>query len=272
MGLSATLMLDGCGRGKPAGQVLAHVGNEDITTAQLSTVLGGSGDGQRAPANATALRNLIDQTLLMNAAVDSHLDRKPDFLRQLGLVKRGLLASAYARTIAQAAADFTPSGSDVDAFYNAHPELFARRRVLVVTEIGVDDSGLSAPAKGIVSGGSDPDAVSRDLAGQSVYIQPTVRVISPEQMNGTARQLLSAQPGDKYRYRMGSTLVLGRVDEARSMPLSLPAARDAIVDQLRQAQVEGRIKTILQSLHQEQGVTLSSLARTILSGRPTPAS
>jgi len=117
---------------KPATQVAAKVGSEEISVHQINFVLSRSNTANTAPENAQRLRQevlerLIDQQLAVGQAVQNKLDRTPEVVSQLEAARREVLARAY---VQQVAGDLPkPTVDEAKKYYADNPALFSERRV-----------------------------------------------------------------------------------------------------------------------------------------------
>lgn len=142
--------LSACGKEdtpKAATQVAAKVGSDEISVHQINQILSQTNTRNASPQEITLmaraiLERLIDQQIAVNQALDRKLNRTPEVVTQLEASRREILASAYLR---QLTSDIPrPTDEEVRAYFNAHPQLFSRRRVFRVQEI------VTAPAPGLV--------------------------------------------------------------------------------------------------------------------------
>ncbi|MDD2657932.1 MAG: EpsD family peptidyl-prolyl cis-trans isomerase, partial [Candidatus Pacebacteria bacterium] len=137
--LAVVVGLIGCGRGdgkKAATQVAAKVNSDEITVHQINDVLGKIPD--ISPGNADSikreiLRKLVDRQLAMQQAIKNKLDRTPAVVSAIEAARIEILARAYIEQ--QMSAQMKPTARDINAYYNAHPELFSERRVYNFQEI-----------------------------------------------------------------------------------------------------------------------------------------
>jgi EpsD family peptidyl-prolyl cis-trans isomerase len=140
-GLLIVVALAGCGRSQPdastgASQVLARLAGGEITTQQLNTLL-----ASRQAMNADqamrqqALDSLIDQRLLADYAKQNKLDRSPGVMAELQAAATAVLARAAADQLRSGAG--RPTEAEIDAYYDAHPQAFSRRRVYRVDELAI---------------------------------------------------------------------------------------------------------------------------------------
>lgn len=130
--------LDGCGSSgeKNKTQVVARVNGEEITVSQLNQVLGMMGPeavANPAEASNSALENIIDTTIGVQAALKMKLDRDPETLQAVEAAKRHVLVEAYLDRVLQKTA--SPTSSEVHEYFSQHPELFANRRIYVFNQV-----------------------------------------------------------------------------------------------------------------------------------------
>lgn len=121
-----------------ASQVAAKVNGDEITVHQLNhevSKLGNINPDAAQKAANQVLKGLVDQTLLMQKAIDEKLDRDPEVLQTLEANRRQILAQAYIQR--HAGTDFKPTESEVTEYFNQHPELFAERRIYRLQEVSV---------------------------------------------------------------------------------------------------------------------------------------
>ena len=138
-GLLILIALAGCGRTQPdpgagASQVLARLAGGEITTQQLNTLLASRQVSGADPAvRRQALDSLIDQRLLADYARQNKLDRNPGVMADLQAAATAVLARAAADQLRSGAG--RPTEADIDAYYDAHPQAFSKRRVYRVDEL-----------------------------------------------------------------------------------------------------------------------------------------
>jgi EpsD family peptidyl-prolyl cis-trans isomerase len=139
----ALMAIGGCHRpsflgGKPpapTGQVVATVGNQEITLRQLQAELGGANitdPAQLKAAEQRALQMIIARTLVANAARSQGLDKTPDFAIQRQRATDALLANALQE---KAAAVPEPSQDEIQRYITNNPDMFAQRKIWDVDQI-----------------------------------------------------------------------------------------------------------------------------------------
>ena len=141
------LALAACGnrnKDAAASQTAAKVNKEEITVHQINFVLAqqrGLPPAQAASAAKIVLERLIDQELEVQKATDQKLDRDPRVVQALEAARRDVIARAYLDKVGQGAPKPTPA--EIKAYYDAHPALFAKRRIYTLQEVAV----VAAPAQ-----------------------------------------------------------------------------------------------------------------------------
>jgi EpsD family peptidyl-prolyl cis-trans isomerase len=137
----SALALVACGnrnKDAAASQTAAKVNKEEITVHQINYVLAQQRaipPAQAASAGKVVLERLIDQELEVQKGTDQKVDRDPRVVQAIEAARREIIARAYLDKIAQGAPKPTPA--EVKAYYDAHPALFAHRRVYTFQEIAV---------------------------------------------------------------------------------------------------------------------------------------
>ena len=134
IGLAGVLALTACnGKDKSASadtsQIVAKVNDSEISIHQVQAMLQAKPVlteqlGEAAPGRV--LDSLIEQELAAQAARQAGLDSSPRVLQSLELAKREVLARAYQDQLADKVV--MPDSEAVNRYYEAHPELFVKRR------------------------------------------------------------------------------------------------------------------------------------------------
>jgi EpsD family peptidyl-prolyl cis-trans isomerase len=129
-----------CGGGHklPAGQVAARVNGHEISLHQLQYLLQRQSPYGAGPTDPRrrALEALVEQELAAQAALEEGIESDPDFVQGMEIAKRELLARMYQERLASIAT--RPAADEVDRYYDAHPALFAQRRIYTLQESLVD--------------------------------------------------------------------------------------------------------------------------------------
>lgn len=231
---AGVVLLAGCGGGerKSDTQIAATVNKGEISVHQVQTVL------QRQPrltaadaggtATARVLEGLIDQELAAQAARNASLEKDPRVVQSLEAARRELLALAWQESIAAKASN--PSSDEIDRYYEAHPELFAQRRLYILQETSLEGTpeqlgGL--PAK--VAQAQSADDVAALLQQAGVRSSARAIAMAAEDLPQKLLEPLSRlEPGRSGYFAQGSTVRIYTVLEAHKAPVERRLALNAI--------------------------------------------
>lgn len=121
---------------QPVSQVAVKVNGDEISVHQVELAIEARAAALPAAAASAAthstLASLVDQELLAQAAREQGLDRDPRVIQLMEAAKRQVLAQAMQERIGAVASE--PSTDEIDRYYDAHPELFAKRRLYQIQE------------------------------------------------------------------------------------------------------------------------------------------
>lgn len=231
---AGVVLLAGCGGGerKSDTQIAATVNKGEISVHQVQSVL------QRQPrltaadaggtATARVLEGLIDQELAAQAARNASLEKDPRVVQSLEAARRELLALAWQESIAAKASN--PSSDEIDRYYEAHPELFAQRRLYILQETSLEGTpeqlgGL--PAK--VAQAQSADDVAALLQQAGVRSSARAIAMAAEDLPQKLLEPLSRlEPGRSGYFAQGSTVRIYTVLEAHKAPVERRLALNAI--------------------------------------------
>ncbi len=139
-------LLAGCGEkkdeaasdGKAPAQVAAKVNGVELTMQQVNFALQripNLDKDQSAAASLQVVRNLVDQEVIAQKALTDKLDRDPEVVQALDAARRQILAETYmSRKLGKPA---EPTEAEVTEYFNAHPELFSKRKIYRLQELSV---------------------------------------------------------------------------------------------------------------------------------------
>jgi EpsD family peptidyl-prolyl cis-trans isomerase len=239
-GLLIVVALAGCGRSQPdagtgASQVLARLAGGEITTQQLNTLL-----ASRQAMNADqamrqqALDSLIDQRLLADYAKQNKLDRSPGVMAELQAAATAVLARAAADQLRSGAG--RPTEAEIDAYYDAHPQAFSRRRVYRVDELAIAlPASERAALETTIAQARQLDDIAAWLQKQQRVFKRQSGIVKPEDLRSDdALTLQSASVGTIRMLRdgNGSNLKVMQILQITPYPVLRADARAFIETQL----------------------------------------
>lgn len=127
---------------------LVKVNDVEITTQQPvndAVLADGRPSATKEAVKKQALEVMIDRQLLQEEAKRNKLDSDPEVIQAIDRAKTKILADSYLKSKFETLD--TPSKDKVDAYFNAHPELFTQRKVFYMHELVVATKDFSAPLK-----------------------------------------------------------------------------------------------------------------------------
>jgi EpsD family peptidyl-prolyl cis-trans isomerase len=136
----ALLLISSCSdNDKPAAtQIVAKVNDDEISVHQLNNSMAQM--PLIAPENLASVRldlvgKLVNEQLAVQQALLLKLDRSSEVMMQIEAARREILTKAYLKQVVSALPK--PSAEDTKKFYDAHPELFAERRIYNLQQITI---------------------------------------------------------------------------------------------------------------------------------------
>ena len=181
------VVIGGCGesKDKPASQTAAKVNGDEVTVHQINAELQRATGGQM-PQGANAetaskriLEGLIDQTLLLQQAKESKLDRDPQVLQALESSRRQILAQAY---IDRQAAGSPPTQDEIKAFYTKHPDLFEQRKVYSFREFLFERAKFSDQVRDQLNAVKSPAEIAKTLTAANIRYRETTSTRAAESL------------------------------------------------------------------------------------------
>jgi EpsD family peptidyl-prolyl cis-trans isomerase len=245
-------------RAPPETQVAVRVNDGEISVHQIQTVL------QRQPrliatageaAASRVLDVLVDQELAAQAAKKQGLESDPNVIQMLQTVRRETLARAFQERVAAKVA--SPTSDEVDRYYEAHPELFAQRRIYLLQETAVEAAPPQLAGLGpLVSAAQSADDVAKLLRDAGLRH-------SSRPLGQAAEDLPALVLGAVSKANVGQSVLLGQPGGARiytvlslhKAPVDRRTATEAITNYLagerRRQAVNEAMTTLRQSAQVE---------------------
>ena len=250
--LVAGLVLGGCGEGPETAaptQVVARVGEREITAFQLDEELARLGTAEGAPTGlrSQVLQALVDRELLAQAALDEGLDRDPAVLSALERSRAQTLAQALLER--ELATGAPPTEADVRRRYAEQPDRYAERRVVRLRQLSFPAERLTSELKRDLDAAGSLDAATALLRARSVPTQPAAGLYAPEELPAAlARDLASFSPGKIFILQAPGQARLVEFSGAVEQPLSLdearPAIRQALASEARKRATEAKLQEL----------------------------
>lgn len=252
--LVMALALTGCGDDKASSpsQVLARVNGKEITVLQLNYLLA---QNQNLPlaqqrSKQALLDELIQQELLVQLATEKKLDRNPNVLQAMEFAKRQVLAQAAAGQEMASIKD--PSETDLKAFYQANPHLFAERQVYALAAFLVKADALTPETATALNSSSNDEQTASILKEHGVNFTST-RTSTPAEAlpEAVVKQLSQMKLGDIVQVKEAGNLVMMQLKGRTPAPMSYEQSRAAILQHLKQGKLQSEGSSKLEQLKQQ---------------------
>lgn len=232
------------GGDKPASQVVAKVNGTELTVHQVNFAL------QRIPnlnpeqskaASLQVARDLVEQELAVQQALVDKLDRDATVVQAIDAARRQILAEAWmSRKIG---APVEPTDAEVQEYFNAHPELFAERKLYRLQEVGIkvpEDQREAVRAQ--LAASKSLNEFGEWLKAQNLEVKAVQGVKPAEQLPLAMLPQLAKMPkGQAAVVNTPDGLLVVIVADTQAQPVTLEQAKPAIVARL---QGEARQKAI----------------------------
>ena len=238
--LAAAALLAGCGKKQEAqavvGQVIAHVGPDDVTQQELENELRLAGvpvDKRTDAVVKAALARVIERKYLVQQALAGKLDREPTVHLDILRAREQILAGAFVqRDLASKVS--TISKNEIDSYIQAHPEQFDQRRLFQIEQIAFvppkDLDALTAATKD----DKTLDQVAAQLNQLNVRFSRGTATLDGATLPAAMLKALDARKSDDVFFiRSRGTGSFFKVTSVDSKPLTGDEATDFAKRQVR---------------------------------------
>lgn len=223
---AAALMLSGCGKKSgdhPVGQVIAHVGQDEITQQELENefrLANVPADKRDDAATKRALLEIVTRKAVARQAITAKIDREPTVQLDLLRDKEQLLA----RTLMQRQLSSQIAGigqADLDQYILVHPTQFAKRVVFLTDQIEIPTQALTAELGAATKDAKTLAQVDQALNGLKVAFRRSTGALDGASLPPQVLQQLQSTRGDDVFFvRTGSGGVFFKITETQNKPLT----------------------------------------------------
>jgi EpsD family peptidyl-prolyl cis-trans isomerase len=238
--LPAAMLLAGCGKKQAetavVGQVIAHVGPDDVTQQELDNELrlaNVPADKRSDAIVKAALSRIVERKYLVQQAIAAKLDREPTVHLDLLRSREQILAGAFVqRDLSSKMSSI--SKNEIDSYVQSHPKQFDQRELFQVDQISFtsaqDMGALSAATKDFKS----LDQVEAKLNEMNVKFSRGTATLDSATMPAEMLKVLEARkPDDIYFIRSRGTASFFKVTSVDQKPLSTDQANEFAKRELR---------------------------------------
>lgn len=248
------LALAGCNR-EPTGQVVAVVGDDEITLQEINAELGNAEIPKGTdPKNIQrlALQRIVERRLLAGVARDEELDKKPEFLIRERQLEEALLVQQLGEQMGRSIR--VPDGAKLDKFIAERPTTFANRELLQLDQIRfpmpADPSTLRA-----LEPDHSMDAVAAKLKQLGIEFQRGGAGLDTAAISQDLVSRLEALPaGEPFVIPQNGIVTVSAIVERKPMPLTGAAARPVAVRLIRNEELAKILKQRLDAKKAETEV------------------
>jgi peptidyl-prolyl cis-trans isomerase C len=211
----------------PTGQVLARVGNREITLREVRVEMGDvtvPDPKARKAAETAALNNIVGRTLLADAARDQGIDKTPDFeIQKTRAVDNALVQVLQQKLAAQVP---PPTRQEAQDFVASHPDMFSERKIFLVDQIR-----LPRPSDPTFLKRLEPlktmEQIETLLKSENIPYERaagTVDALSADPK--VIDQILKLPPNEVFVIPGGSGLLVNQIHETKVIPFTGEKAID----------------------------------------------
>lgn len=228
----AALALAACSQkpgAAPPGQALVSVNGVEITVLQLNEELARAGIGANGQTMASKqlLQALIDRQLLQAEAAREKLDRDPKVMQAVDRARAVIVAQAWLqKRIGNLA---RPTTAEVEDYFNAHPQFFAKRQQFSMDQLQFPAGALTPVLKQVIDNARSLDDVASWLAANKVQLgRSHVARSTADLASALAARLLSMHKGQVFAVQEGERALVIALADVQEAPVTLAMARPQI--------------------------------------------
>lgn len=236
---------------KQHSEVVARVNGTALTQQQVNHALQripNLSEEQTPTASRQVIKNLVDQALLVQKSLDDKLDRDPAVVQALEAARHQILAEAYLSR--KLGPPVEPTVAEIEAYYNAHPELFSERKLYRLQEVSVkapEEQREAVRAKLAVSRTLN-DFVAW-LKAENISAQAGEGVKPAEQLPmEILPRLAQVEKGQAMVVNTPEGLLVVVVADSQRQPVKLEQAQPAIARMLQQQERQKAVSAEVKAL------------------------
>jgi peptidyl-prolyl cis-trans isomerase C len=244
---------DGENKASKAGQSIVSVNGEEITVHQVNSALQRTqiDPKQKEQAAKQIVKSLIDQEILVQAAMNDKLDRNPQVMTAIEESKQQILAKAYLQS--KVANISKPTDSDVKKYHDEHPNVFSNRKLYAMEEItfAVSPDQIKA-LEDLSNTAKSTEEVVAWLNQNQIKFSISKKVHAAESLPMKLLDKMSTMQTNELIFVNGpGQIVVGKLLETRSQPISLDEAKPlierAIMNEKQQLAAQAEMERLTKS-------------------------
>ena len=223
--LAVSLTACGSSKDKAPSQSLAQVNGSDITVLQMNEELARSkvSPNQKEAATKQLLEGLIDRQLLQNEALRDKVDRDPQVVQAIERAKSQILTQAYLQK--RVANIDKPSKADIEAYYDAHPEIFAQSKTYAMHEIIIATADVNAEANALIAKAASLEEVTVWMQSHKIQFTNNQLTRSATDLpSSLLKKLQGMSKGQLFTATEGDRTIVVELFDLRDNPVTFDAA------------------------------------------------
>jgi len=228
--LGAALGLSACSdKEKRAGQTLVRVNGADITVLQVNDELKRAGvkAEQQEVATKQLLESLIDRQLILAEAMRNEVDRTTEVVQAIERAKAQIISQAYLKSINSKISK--PSVSEIDDYYQKHPEYFAQRKQFDVQQLVIASKDFSSDLRLVVDSAKSLDEIAAWLDKHDVhYVRGQLSRSTTDLPEQIVIKLKEMQKGQVFIVHEGESSKINLITSIKVVPVSAKIASPQI--------------------------------------------
>jgi EpsD family peptidyl-prolyl cis-trans isomerase len=233
----------------PTGQVVATIGNQEITLRQLQAELANvaiTDPQQLKTAEQRALQLIITRTLMANAARGQGLDKNPDFALQRQRAIDAILADDLQAKVAASVP--APSQDEIQRFVSNNPDMFAQRKVWDVDQIRLaipDNPNVLRPLAPL----NTLQDVQAYLSSQHIDFNRSDSTVDAASLDPAVVAQIVKLPADTvFVIPAGRYVLVNQIKDTRVVPMKTDLTSKYAAQLLRSQHVQAAVRQEMQTV------------------------
>lgn len=239
------IALAGCNR-EPTGQVVAVVGNEEITLQEVNAEIGNAQLPKGIDPKQVqrlALQRIVERKLLASVARDRELDKSPEFLIREHQLRDALLVQQLGEQAGRSMR--VPDEAALDKYIADHPSTFGNREIFQLDQMRFAMPAEPNQIKALEADHS-MDAVAARLGQMGIDFQRgNVSLDTAVVPQAMLAQLQGLPAGEPFVIPQNGTVSVSSIIGRKPAPLTGAAARPIAVQLIRNEELSKVVKQLL---------------------------
>lgn len=246
-------LVTSCGKEKnddKATQSVARVNGEEITVHQINTELQRANvqPDQQEAASKKIAQSLVDRQILVQEALKTKLDRKPQVMQAIENAKTQILAQAYLEN--KVASLAKPTSAEISDYRANHTEIFSNRKIFITDEITFTLDAAKLPElQALSKSAKSLKEVAQWLGENQTKYAATRAAHAAETVPAQLLEKFSKMAiGDLLFINNGGRTVVGSLSDVKEVPISekdsAPLIERILTEQKRKQTAEAEMKRL----------------------------